>query len=33
MPSARQWLWFAALWAMGVGATAIMGYGLALWLR
>lgn len=33
MPSARQWLWFAGLWLAGVSATALVGYGLRLWLR
>lgn len=32
MPSVRQWLWFVALWAGGVGVTAIVGYGIRLWL-
>jgi hypothetical protein len=33
MPTLRQWLWFAALWAAGVGVTALVGYGIKLWLR
>jgi hypothetical protein len=33
MPSARQWLWFVGLWAMGVGVVALVGYGLRLWLK
>lgn len=33
MPSVRQWLWFAILWAAGVGATAIVGYAIRLWLK
>ncbi|WIM12167.1 MAG: hypothetical protein OJF58_003128 [Enhydrobacter sp.] len=33
MPSARQWLWFVGLWAAGVGITALVGYGLRLWLK
>lgn len=33
MPAPRQWLWFVALWACGVGATAIVGYAIRLWLR
>ena len=33
MPAPRQWLWFVALWAGGVGVTAIAGYAIMLWLR
>ncbi len=33
MPSARQWLWFAGLWAAGVAAVAALGYGIKLWLK
>jgi hypothetical protein len=33
MPSARQWLWFAGLWAAGVGVTASVGYAIRLWLK
>jgi hypothetical protein len=32
-PTARQLLWFVALWAGGVSATALVGYGIKLWLR
>jgi hypothetical protein len=32
MPTPRQWLWFAGLWAAGVGVTALVGYGIKLWL-
>jgi len=32
MPTPRQWLWFAGLWAAGVGVTAFVGYGIKLWL-
>ena len=32
MPAPRQWLWFAGLWAAGVGTTALVGYGIKLWL-
>jgi hypothetical protein len=32
MPTLRQWLWFAGLWAAGVAATALVSYGLRLWL-
>jgi hypothetical protein len=33
MPAPRQWLWFVALWAGGVGVTAIAGYAIKFWLR
>ncbi|HEY6984239.1 DUF2474 domain-containing protein [Reyranella sp.] len=33
MPSARQWLWFMSLWAAGVGAIALVDYGIRLWLK
>jgi hypothetical protein len=32
MPSGRQWLWFATLWAGGVAVTAAVGYAIRLWL-
>ncbi|WP_422001888.1 DUF2474 domain-containing protein [Reyranella sp.] len=32
MPTPRQWLWFVALWAGGVGAVALVGFGIRLWL-
>jgi hypothetical protein len=32
MPTPRQWAWFFGLWAAGVGAVALVGYGLKLWL-
>jgi hypothetical protein len=31
--TARQFLWFVGLWAGGVGVTALVGYGIKLWLR
>ena len=33
MPAPKQWLWFVALWAGGVGVTALLGYTIKLWLR
>lgn len=33
MPAPRQWLWFVALWAGGVGVTALVGYAIKLWLN
>jgi hypothetical protein len=33
MPNGRQLLWFVALWAGGVGVTALVSYGIRLWLR
>jgi hypothetical protein len=33
MPRPRQWLWFAGLWAAGVGVTALVAYAIKLWLR
>ena len=32
MPTSRQWLWFAGLWAAGVGVTALVSYGIRFWL-
>ena len=32
MPTPRQWLWFAGLWAAGVAVTALVGYGIKFWL-
>ena len=32
MPKARQWLWFAALWAGGVAATALVAWTIRFWL-
>ncbi len=32
-PAARQLLWFVGLWAAGVGVTALLSYGIWLWLR
>ncbi len=32
-PAARQLLWFVGLWAAGVGVTALVSYGIRLWLR
>ena len=32
-PTARQLVWFVGLWAAGVGVTALVGYGIKLWLR
>jgi hypothetical protein len=32
MPKARQWMWFAALWAGGVGVTALVAWTIRLWL-
>ena len=29
----RQWLWFVGLWAAGVAVTALVGYGIKLWLK
>jgi hypothetical protein len=31
-PLAQRLLWFAALWLGGVGAVALVSYGLRLWL-
>jgi hypothetical protein len=31
-PLAQRLLWFVALWAAGVGAVAILSYGLRLWI-
>ena len=31
-PLARRLLWFAALWLGGVGAVAIVSFGLRLWI-
>jgi hypothetical protein len=31
-PPARRLLWFAALWLGGVGAVAIVSFGLRLWI-
>ena len=31
-PLARRLLWFAALWLGGVGAVAIVSFGLKLWI-
>jgi hypothetical protein len=33
MPAPQQWLWFFGLWAAGVGITAMVGYGIKLWLK
>ncbi|CAN5675188.1 hypothetical protein BH10PSE6_BH10PSE6_23320 [soil metagenome] len=33
MPAPRQWLWFVALWAGGVGVTAVVGYAIKFWLK
>ncbi len=33
MPAPRQWLWFVALWVAGVGATALVGYAIKIWLK
>ncbi len=33
MPTPRQWAWFVALWAAGVGVVTVVGYGLKLWLN
>ena len=33
MPAPRQWLWFVGLWIAGVGATALVGYALKIWLK
>lgn len=32
-PLAERLLWFVALWAGGVGVTAIVAYGLRLWIK
>jgi hypothetical protein len=29
----KRWLWFVGLWAAGVGATALVGLVIKLWLR
>jgi hypothetical protein len=29
----RRLLWFVGLWAAGVSVTALVGYGIKLWLR
>jgi hypothetical protein len=31
-PLARRLLWFVALWLGGVGAVAIVAYGIRLWI-
>ncbi|MDB5501113.1 MAG: hypothetical protein JWR89_1015 [Tardiphaga sp.] len=31
-PLAQRLLWFAALWAGGVGTVAVIAYGLRLWI-
>jgi hypothetical protein len=31
-PLGQRLLWFVALWAGGVGVTAIVAYGLRLWI-
>jgi hypothetical protein len=31
-PLAQRLLWFAALWLGGVGAVALVSYGLRLWI-
>ena len=33
MPAPRQWLWFIGLWVAGVGATALVGYAIKIWLK
>jgi hypothetical protein len=33
MPAPRQWAWFVALWAGGVGAVLVMSLALRLWLK
>ena len=33
MPAPRQVLWFVALWAAGVGTTALVAYGIRLFLK
>ncbi|MDI1286865.1 MAG: DUF2474 domain-containing protein [Reyranella sp.] len=33
MPKGRQLLWFVGLWAGGVSVTALVSYGIRLWLR
>jgi hypothetical protein len=32
-PLGQRLLWFVALWAGGVGATAVVAYGLRLWIK
>ena len=32
-PLAQRLLWFVALWAGGVGAVTIVGYGIRLWIK
>ena len=32
-PLAQRLLWFVALWAAGVGAVSIVGYGIRLWIK
>ena len=32
-PLAQRMLWFAALWAGGVAAVSIVGYGIRLWIK
>ena len=33
MPAPRQWLCFVGLWVAGVGATALVGYAIKIWLK
>ncbi len=33
MPRPREWLWFAALWAGGVGTVTVVGFAIKFWLR
>jgi len=32
-PLTQRLLWFVALWAGGVGAVTIVGYGIRLWIK